>query len=376
MHVPDEGPVAVSALRGDRPAEAAGSKPVLLSVENLTSRFFLPTGVVHAVEQVSFDLRQGESLGIVGESGSGKTATVMSLLRLLPAPGRIVGGSVRFEERELLELEEEEIRRIRGVRMALIPQNPGSALNPVLTIGWQLREALESHQDLSRSEADARIVEVLHLAGIPEPESQLERYPHEFSGGMKQRILIAMGVLNHPALLIADEPTTALDTTTQAKVLELMSDLVDSFGMALLIITHNMGVIASVCDRVAVMYDGRIVEEGSAVDLFRAPLHPYTDLLLKSTPRLDRRRSEPEVVGARRSTSVGEPIGCAFRERCPIAEEKCAEAPPIVRVAETRSVRCWVAQRESLARSAATGAAVSDRAPGASQPSRPESGSS
>ena len=232
-------------------------EPLLLSVENLTSRFFLPTGVVHAVERVSFDLRPGESLGIVGESGSGKTATVMSLLRLLPAPGRIVGGRVTFEERELLELEEEEIRRIRGVRMALIPQNPGSALNPVLTIGWQLREALETHRDLSRSEAEERIVEGLHLAGIPEPARQLERYPHEFSGGMKQRILIAMGVLNHPALLIADEPTTALDTTTQAKVLELMSDLVDSFGMALLIITHNMGVIASVCDRVAVMYDGR-----------------------------------------------------------------------------------------------------------------------
>jgi len=351
MHVPDEGPVTVPAVRGDRPAEAAGQKPMLLSVENLTSRFFLPTGVVHAVEQVSFDLRQGESLGIVGESGSGKTATVMSLLRLLPAPGRIVGGSVRFEERELLEWEEEEIRRLRGVRMALIPQNPGSALNPVLTIGWQLREALESHQDISRSEADARIVEVLHLAGIPEPGSQLERYPHEFSGGMKQRILIAMGVLNHPALLIADEPTTALDTTTQAKVLELMSDLVDSFGMALLIITHNMGVIASVCDRVAVMYDGQIVEEGSAVDLFRAPLHPYTDLLLKSTPRLDRRRSAPEVGGARRSMSVGAPIGCAFRDRCPIAEEQCVEAPPIVRVTETRSVRCWVAQRELRARS-------------------------
>ena len=172
---------------------------------------------------------------------------------------------------------------------------------------------------------------------------------------MKQRILIAMGVLNHPALLIADEPTTALDTTTQAKVLELMSDLVDSFGMALLIITHNMGVIASVCDRVAVMYDGQIVEEGSAVDLFRAPLHPYTDLLLKSTPRLDRRRvGDRRLRCARRSTSMGAPIGCAFRDRCPIAEEKCAEAPPIVAVTETRSVRCWVAQRESLARSAAT----------------------
>src|SRR5262249_23862977 len=222
MPVPERGLVAVPELRGDQPAGAAGPAPVLLSVENLTSRFFLPTGVVHAVEQVSFELRAGECLGIVGESGSGKTATVMSLLRLLPAPGRIVGGRVTFEGRELLELDEEQIRRIRGGRMALIPQNPGSALNPGLTIGWQLREALETPQDVSRSEADDRIGEVLRLAGIPEPAGQLERYPHEFSGGMKQRILIAMAVLNHPALLIADEPTTALDTTTQAKVLELM----------------------------------------------------------------------------------------------------------------------------------------------------------
>ena len=213
-------------------------------------------------------------------------------------------------------------------------------------------------------------MEGLHLAGIPEPDRQLERYPHEFSGGMKQRILIAMGVLNHPALLIADEPTTALDTTTQAKVLELMSDLVDSFGMALLIITHNMGVIASVCDRVAVMYDGQIVEEGSAGDLFRAPLHPYTDLLLKSTPRLDRRRVG--AGGPRRAAehAVGEPIGCAFRERCPIAEEKCAEAPPIVRVTETRSVRCWVAQREMRARSWRRGTAPPELGPA----SRPRAG--
>ncbi len=330
--------------------------PLLLSVENLTSRFFLPTGVVHAVERVSFDLRPGESLGIVGESGCGKTATVMSLLRLLPPPGRInVGGRVTFEERELLELEEE-MRRIRGVRMALVPQNPGSALNPVLTIGWQLLEALETHQDLPRREAEERIVEGLHLAGIPEPARQLERYPHEFSGGMKQRILIAMGVLNHPALLIADEPTTALDTTTQAKVLELMSDLVDSFGMALLIITHNMGVIAECsatgspsCTTVrSSKKAGRRPLPGAAAPVHGSPAQ------VDATPRPTARGAGgPRRAAKHRGTR--EPIGCAFRERCPIAEEKCAEAPPMLRVAETRSVRCWVAQREMRARSGASG---------------------
>lgn len=321
---------------------------MLLSVDNLTSRFYLSTGVVRAVEQVSFDLQARESLGIVGESGSGKTATVMSLLRLLPPPGRIVGGRVVFEGHDLLRLEEEEVRRVRGRRMALIPQNPGSALNPVLTIGWQLQEALQAHETVSRPEARERIVEALHRVGIPDPGNQLERYPHEFSGGMKQRILIAMGVLNRPALLVADEPTTALDTTTQAKVLELMSDLVDSSEMALLIITHNMGVIASVCDRVAVMYGGRIVEEGPASDLFRAPLHPYTDLLLKSTPRLDRRVAAPAADERNTGRSTDASIGCAFRGRCPIAEAKCAEAPSSLKVTETRSVRCWVAQRELL----------------------------
>ena len=318
---------------------------MLLSVRDLTSRFYLPAGVVHAVEQVSFELDSGQSLGVVGESGSGKTAMVMSVLRLLPSPGRIVGGHVTFEGQELLGLTAEEIRRIRGGRMALIPQNPGSALNPVLTIGWQLREALRAHQALSRSAACERIVEVLHLAGLPDPRHQLGRYPHEFSGGMKQRVLIAMGLLNHPALLIADEPTTALDTTMQAKVLELMSDLVDSFEMALLLITHNMGVVASVCDRVAVMYAGQIVESGSASDLFRAPLHPYTELLLRSTPRLDHRRADAPLIEGKPPNLIGPPSGCAFRERCPLAEEKCVEDPPSVEVSEGRFVRCWVAQR-------------------------------
>jgi len=322
--------------------------------------------VVHAVEQISFDLEPGESLGMVGESGSGKSATVMSLLGLLPPPGRIVGGHVAFEGRNLLELDGEEMRRLRGLRISLIPQNPGSALNPVLTIGWQLQEALKAHQEISGADARDRVVEALGLVGIPDPRGQLERYPHEFSGGMKQRILIAMGVLNRPALLIADEPTTALDTTTQAKVLELMSDLVDSFEMALLIITHNMGVIASVCDRVAVMYAGRIVEQGLTRDLFRAPLHPYTDLLLKSTPRLDLGRSTRTSGEHKLLDSLGPSVGCSFRDRCPLAEARCTEAPPLFQATATRSVRCWVAQdggtRQTIDRST----------PDAARPDTPE----
>ena len=323
---------------------------MVLSVRDLTSRFFLPTGVVHAVERVSFELHAGRSLGIVGESGCGKTATVMSVLRLLPAPGRIVGGHITFEGRELLDLPDEEMRRIRGARIALIPQNPGSALNPVLTIGWQLREALQAHQELSRTEARDRIVEVLDLTGIPDPQHQLDRYPHEFSGGMKQRILIAMAIANHPALLVADEPTTALDTTMQAKVLELMSELVDSFEMTLMLITHNMGVVASVCERVAVMYAGQIVEMGSASDLFRAPLHPYSDLLLGSTPRLDGRRSAERVIEGKPPDLMMAPAGCSFRDRCPLAEPGCAEPPPFLEVVEGRHVRCWVAQRDTSSR--------------------------
>ena len=357
----------LTAQRSGQPRPSTPKPHLLLSVRDLTSRFFLPSGVVHAVEQISFDLESGESLGLVGESGSGKSATVMSLLGLLPAPGRIVGGEVMFEGRDLLDLSQQEMRRLRGLRISLIPQNPGSALNPVLTIGWQMLEALKAHQEISRGEARDRIVEALDIVGIPDSRSQLERYPHEFSGGMKQRILIAMGVLNRPALLVADEPTTALDTTTQAKVLELMSDLVDSLDMALLIITHNMGVIASVCDQVAVMYAGQIVEHGPTRDLFRTPLHPYTELLLKSTPRLDHER--PARVGVERKLldSLGPSVGCSFRNRCPLAEPRCVEAPPHFQATPTRSVRCWVAQDAASGRSGSSQAPPAqgtERSPG------------
>jgi oligopeptide/dipeptide ABC transporter ATP-binding protein len=314
---------------------------VLLDVRGLTSSFFLRDRVVRAVEDVTFGVSERESLGIVGESGSGKTATLMSILRLLPPPGRIVAGEIEFRGKELLRLSGDAMRRIRGNEMALVPQNPMAALNPLFSIEWQLREALTSHRQLSADEARERIVEALLLAGIPDPRRQLGRYPHEFSGGMRQRILIAMATLNDPSLMLADEPTTALDTTMQAKVLDLMAELVERSGMALLMITHNMGVVARICDRVLVMYAGQIVESGTAAELFADPLHPYTRELLLATPRLGERRAAPRRLQEAPAAS----IGCAFRLRCPLAETRCAELPALLDVDGERSVRCWVAQR-------------------------------
>lgn len=329
---------------------------MLLEVRNLTSRFFLDDGVVRAVEDVSFELAEGEALGIVGESGSGKTATVMSVLGLLTPPGRVVSGEVRFEGEDLLTVSDEEMRKIRGNRMTLVPQNPMASLNPVFTIEWQLREALTSHQDIPRGEVRDRIVDALRLAGIPDPGAQLNRYPHEFSGGMRQRILIAMATLNQPVLMLADEPTTALDTTMQAKVLELMAELVARSRMALLIITHNMGVVASICDRVIVMYAGRIVEAGPVGVLFRDPLHPYTRQLLLATPRLGEKRVGSAEI--RESAGAGATGGCAFLSRCPLAEEQCGEMPLLQGAGPDRLVRCWVAQRDvALAASTSTSAA-------------------
>jgi oligopeptide/dipeptide ABC transporter ATP-binding protein len=327
--------------------EGAQARPApLLTVDHLTSRFYLRDGVVNAVEDVSFAIAKGESVGIVGESGSGKTATLMSLLRLLPSPGRIVSGRVDLDGADILTLPDEELRRIRGNKMAYVPQNPMAALNPLFKIEWQLREALSSHGNVPKAEAQRRIAEALTLAGIADARSQMFRYPHEFSGGMRQRVLIAMAILNTPALLLADEPTTALDTTMQAKVLDLLRGLVERFGMALLLITHNMGVVAAICERVLVMYAGEVVETGAVGDLFRAPLHPYSRQLLQATPRLGERRARLEEPDTVVPSPTAKRIGCAFRSRCPSAEEQCLNHPELLEVGAGRSVRCWVAQRE------------------------------
>ena len=293
---------------------------MLLTVSNLTSRFFLRDRVVHAVEDVSFGVEQGASVGIVGESGSGKSATVMSILRLLPSPGRVVGGRVDLDGTNVLAMPEEELRLVRGKKLAFVPQNPMAALNPLFTIEWQLREALRSHEQVSKQEARDRIAEALHLVGIADARTQMHRYPHEFSGGMRQRVLIAMAILNRPALLLADEPTTALDTTMQAKVLELLAGLVERLGMAILLITHNMGVVAAMCERVLVMYAGQVVETGAAAALFREPLHPYSRQLLLATPRLGQRRARAVVADGSAAASPVRLPGCAFRSRCPLAE--------------------------------------------------------
>jgi oligopeptide/dipeptide ABC transporter ATP-binding protein len=257
-----------------------------------------------------------------------------------------VGGSVDLEGRDVLALPEEELRRIRGKQMAYVPQNPMAALNPLFTIEWQLREALSSHVRISKREAQDRIVAALDVAGIPDARSQMHRYPHEFSGGMRQRVLIAMAILNEPTLLLADEPTTALDTTMQAKVLGLLAGLVEHFGMAILLITHNMGVVAAMCERVIVMDAGQVVETGTVAAVFRDPLHPYSRQLLDATPRLGARRARVELSETVVAAQNARPSGCAFRSRCPWAEEQCANDPELLELEQGRSVRCWVTQRD------------------------------
>ncbi|MBM3627626.1 MAG: ABC transporter ATP-binding protein [Alphaproteobacteria bacterium] len=319
----------------------------VLQVDDLRTHFFTKDGITRAVDGVSFQVKPGETLGIVGESGCGKSVTALSILRLLPARlGRTVGGSVRFDGRELLSLEEGEMREIRGNRIAMIFQEPMTSLNPVLTIGDQIAEAVVIHQRKSRAEAMARAVEMLRLVRIPDPERRVLDYPHQFSGGMRQRAMIAMALSCNPRLLIADEPTTALDVTIQAQILKLMVELKSEIGAAIMLITHDLGVVAETCQRVIVMYAGRVVEEADIYELFDRPLHPYTRGLMASIPRLKkegaRRLSEiPGIV-----PNLREPIaGCAFAPRCPVATERCRhEAPSLESKGADHRVACFVAE--------------------------------
>jgi oligopeptide transport system ATP-binding protein len=300
----------------------------LLEVTDLKTYFYTQEGVIRAVDNVSFDVRDGETLAIVGESGSGKSVTALSVMRLVAEPpGRIVQGSILFEGLDLLQLSSAEMRKIRGDRIAMIFQEPMSSLNPVLTIGDQLCEALKLHRGMNHTAARARAVELLQLVSIPEAEKRLDQYPHQFSGGMRQRIMIAMGMSCQPKLLIADEPTTALDVTIQAQVLELIKQLSAEMGTAVILITHNLGIVARYADRVNVMYAGRIVEQATADDLYANPAHPYTLGLLRSVP--------PDMADP--------PVGCRFRPRCPFAQEKCAsEYPPLFDLGSGHKTACWV----------------------------------
>jgi oligopeptide/dipeptide ABC transporter ATP-binding protein len=320
----------------------------LLEVEGLRTQFETSGGLVKAVDGISYDLHVGETIAIVGESGSGKSVGALSIMRLIPwPPGRIVGGSVRLSGTDLLQLSDYEMRQVRGRDIGMVFQEPMTSLNPVLTVGLQLTETLEYHLGLSREDAKKRAVELLGMVGIAEPERRLKQYPHHFSGGMRQRVMIAIALACGPKLIIADEPTTALDVTIQAQILELMKDLTRRLGASLIIITHNLGVVARYADRVNVMYAGRIVESGIAHDIYHHPRHPYTRALLRSVPRMDRARQERlDPVQGQPPDLARLPQGCSFQPRCPFAVDKCTvAAPELAPVGDNHTSACWETSR-------------------------------
>ncbi|MBI2873041.1 MAG: ABC transporter ATP-binding protein [Chloroflexi bacterium] len=319
----------------------------LLEVKDLRTYFYTEQGVVKAVDGVSYDLQEGETLGLVGESGCGKSVSALSIMRLVASPpGKVVGGQAIFDGQDLLALDDDEMRRIRGAKIAMIFQEPMTSLNPVLTIGRQVTEALELHMNMNKSSARERAVELIQLVGIPDAKVRLDTYPHQYSGGMRQRVMIAMALSCNPKLIIADEPTTALDVTIQAQVLEILKKLCVDFNTALIIITHNLGVVARYSDRVNVMYAGKLIEKGTSREIYANPRHPYTLGLLHSVPRLDSPRKEKldPIEGAPPDLS-SLPAGCAFRPRCRYAIERCAqEEPPLRPVGDGHLSACWVAE--------------------------------
>ncbi len=302
----------------------------LLEIDNLQTHFFTSGGTVKAVDGVSYDVNAGETVAVVGESGSGKSVTALSILRLIPKPpGEIVGGEIRFQGKNLAFCSEDEIREIRGRDISMIFQEPMTSLNPVLSIGMQLTEPMLAHMNMSEADAKERAVKLLEMVGINEPRRRIDQYPHHLSGGMRQRVMIAMSLACEPKLIIADEPTTALDVTIQAQILELMKNLTRDMGVAMIIITHNLGVVARYADRVNVMYAGRIVESGSATDIYHRPRHPYTLALLKSVPRMDRpRQAKLDPVEGQPPDLTRLDGGCSFRPRCKFAVEECAKSYP------------------------------------------------
>ncbi len=317
----------------------------LLELENVQTHIALKHGLIRAVDQVSLTVDAGETLGIVGESGSGKSMTALSIMRLLPRAGRIAGGRIRFKGRDLADLSEEEMESIRGTEIAMIFQDPMTSLNPVYRVGWQVGEPLRIHRHTDKQASIEAAVDLFKKVGIPDAKRRVSQFPHMFSGGMRQRTMIAMGLSTGPSLLIADEPTTALDVTIQAQILELLRTLNRDYGTATILITHNLGVVAGMCDRVIVMYAGRVVEEGSTEDVFVHPEHPYTWSLLRSIPRLDASEHEslkPIVGSPPDMTQL--PGGCKFQPRCPFAIERCATEEPELREVRSQLARCWVTQ--------------------------------
>lgn len=326
-----------------KPADqkASTSQP-LLAVRGLRTEFQSRDKTIPAVDDVSFDVARGECLGVVGESGSGKSVTALSIMGLIQAPGKIVAGEIRLDGQDLVGLSPREMQKIRGNKIAMIFQEPMTSLNPVFTVGNQIEEALYSHQKLTRLQARRRAAEMLELVGIPDPEERLNTYPHQMSGGMRQRVMIAMALCCKPQLLIADEPTTALDVTIQAQILELISGLRKETGTSVMLITHDLGVVAELADRVMVMYAGRVVEKADVLTLFDRPGHPYTEGLLRSVPRIDDERHRLEAIEGMVPNLQHPPPGCRFEPRCPYSQEICRKhEPPLFDLPGGGTAACW-----------------------------------
>ena len=324
--------------------------PPLLEVRNLSTHIVTKWGTVRAVDGVSFSIGAGETLGLVGESGSGKSMTCLSLLRLVPKAARIVGGAARLDGEDLLTLPEEAMTRVRGKQIAMILQDPMSSLNPVFTIGMQVREPVAQHQGLRGAALTRRAVELLAAVGIPSPEQRMAAYPHQLSGGMRQRAVGAMAIAAPPRVLIADEPTTSLDVTIQAQYLRLLRELQARHDLAMIFVTHDLGIVAKMCERVAIMYAGRIVETGPTRKIWRAPAHPYTRALLGSVPGIGAARRKLTAIDGQPPDAAAMPGGCAFHPRCPNALPRCAvETPPEVAVAPDQHARCWLALPDTKA---------------------------
>jgi len=315
----------------------------ILSIKDLRTYFHTDDGIAKAVDEVSFDLKQGETLGIVGESGCGKSVTALSILRLLPKDiGIIEGGEILFEGKDIVKMTEKEIRSIRGNKISMIFQEPMTSLNPAYTCGNQIVEVLKTHQNLSGSEAKSKTIDILNSVGIPSPEQRFKEYPHQLSGGLRQRIMIAIALACEPKILIADEPTTALDVTVQAQILDLIKSMQEKYNMSVILITHDLGVVAETCSRVIVMYASKIVEEGLVSEVFKEPKHPYTLALMESIPKLNEKKERLYTIEGSVPSSMEYNAGCHFANRCNLADEKChAEEPLLIRLSETHSASCF-----------------------------------
>jgi len=313
----------------------------LLHVQNLRTYFFTYAGIVKAVDDISFDVGRGETLGVVGESGSGKTVTAQSILRIVPSPGKIVDGTIEFEGKNLLELGEKQMQRIRGKEIAYVPQDPTTTLDPVYRIGEQLSEVIMRHHNISKRDALAKSTDLLRNVEIPDPEIRINQYPHELSGGTKQRVAIARALAGDPTLILADEPTTALDVTIQAQILDLLKELKNRLNVAMVLITHDMGIVADVCDRVTVLYAGQVCESGTVGQVFEKPKHPYTQALLTSVPNLALRKEKLSVILGNVPNLIEPPSGCRFHPRCSHAQQICIDkVPELEPIGEGRLVHC------------------------------------